>query len=119
MLKKKFLNLFVFILSLTSFFTTSHAAKIQQSINGYWLYGFEQSILKTCDNKLYWMWVPDHFTGTYKTEGYANPVRVNGFLFPADPVNNMNSPLPTFKVSKIKYLDTPCNVNVTTLPYPN
>ncbi|GAA4898149.1 hypothetical protein [Ferrimonas pelagia] len=79
-----------------------------QSVAGYWIYGFEQSQLHTCDGRQYWMWTPLAFKGRYQLEGFANPVRTMGRLAPPDPDNNMNTILPTWQVSSIEHAQSPC-----------
>ena len=84
------------------------ATPVLKSFKGYWVYGFEQSIIETCDGQLYWAWMPDGFTGKYQTEGYKNPVTVSGYILPLDPDTNMYSPLNELKITHIKHVDTSC-----------
>jgi len=78
------------------------------SLNGYWIYGFEQSFFQTCNGHLYWMWTPPEFIGNYETEGYKNPVSVNGTILDPSPQKNMNSTLKEFKLTNIQHIKTPC-----------
>ena len=57
-----------------------HAGPSLEHLEGFWIYGFEQSLFETCDGRLYWMWVPSGFKGKYIQEGYRNPVNVVGYI---------------------------------------
>ena len=85
-----------------SFASLTHAGSDLQSFEGFWVYGFEQSIFESCDGAVYWMWVPHEFIGKYKQEGFRNYVRVKGYLKPPDPENNMYSTLPSLQIVEIK-----------------
>lgn len=107
---KKIINLhvLVFFLLFSHSMPQGHAGPTLMSLDGFWVYGFEQSIIETCDGKLYWMWTPSEFKGRYLSEGYRNPVEVSGYLLPANPENNMNSSLPELKVVDIKHTKNLC-----------
>lgn len=96
---------FILLISLSRFGYANQTVKL---FEGYWVYGFEQSLLETCNGKLYWMWTPAEFEGKYKQEGYRNPVRVTGYLFPPNPQDNMKSPLGELKVVAIEHTRVKC-----------
>ena len=95
-------------LILSAIVSCSYADPVLQSFQGYWVYGFEQSFIETCDGKRYWMWAADEFEGKYITEGYKNPVSVTGYLLPSSPEININSSFMELKVVAIKHDSAPC-----------
>ena len=101
-------NIVVCLLLLGNLVPQGHAAPASMSFEGFWIYGFEQSLLETCDGKNYWMWTPDEFKGKYKLEGYRNPVMVIGYLLPPNPEKNMNSSLFELKIADIKHTNKSC-----------
>jgi hypothetical protein len=101
---------FIFVLFLVCMqMTPAHARQTIRSYEGYWIYGFEQSIFESCTGERYWMWAPKGFAGKYTMEGYPNPVQVDGELHSPDPTNNMNSTLKELKVAHITHLASACN----------
>ena len=108
MQKVKKTNLILFSFLIGSSISQVLADPIFKKVEGFWIYGFEHSTFETCDGKLYWMWTPGEFKGTYKSEGHRNPVEVSGYLLPPNPEDNMYSTLPEIKVVNIKYLKKSC-----------
>jgi len=91
---------------LFSFLLSNNSAAV--TLNGYWIYGFEQSLFQTCNGQLYWIWTPAEFKGKYKTEGYKNPVNVSGSIQAPSPQNNMNSSLNELKLTNIQHIHNRC-----------
>jgi len=108
MLKVNFFGIWFFVLLLNSFASSVFAKPVVQSFEGFWVYGFEQSVLETCEGKRYWMWTPDKFKGSYKMEGFKNPVRVTGHFLPPNPDDNIYSGLVEVKVINIKNAKGSC-----------
>jgi len=98
----------VFCLLVLSFTSIVHAGSNLKTYEGYWVYGFEQSVFEACDGTKYWMWVPHEFKGKYKQEGFKNYVKVKGHLKSPDPHNNMRSALPSLQVVEIKHARGQC-----------
>jgi hypothetical protein len=101
-------DIVVCILLLGSLIPQGYSAPASTSFEGFWIYGFEQSLLETCDGESYWMWTPDEFKGKYKLEGYRNPVIVIGYLLPSNPEKNMSSSLFELNIVDIKHANKPC-----------
>ena len=98
----------VFYLFVFPFTSPIHADSNLKTHEGYWIYGFEQSVFKACDGTNYWMWVPHEFKGKYKEDGFRNYVKVKGHLKSPDPENNMYSTLPSLQVIEIKHARDQC-----------
>jgi hypothetical protein len=104
----KAIQLYFTILLLFIYFFPLQAEDQQIQSEGYWIYGFEQSVFETCDGQLYWIWVDLGFKGKYAPEGYRNPVIIHGLLLPPNPDENMYSPLPEIKILQIQNIRETC-----------
>lgn len=107
-MKKTNLNVVICVLLLGILSPSGYADRVLKSFEGFWVYGFEQSLLETCDGKRYWMWTPGEFEGKYKMEGYRNPVKLVGYLLPPNPEDNMNSSLDELIIVDIKHSTVRC-----------
>lgn len=88
--------------------TQLYAEPKLEEFEGFWIYGFEQSVFETCGGKRYWVWVDLSFEGKYEPEGYKNPVKIKGYNLPPNPDENMYSPLPELKVVGIEHIKASC-----------
>ncbi|WP_040307475.1 hypothetical protein [Agarivorans albus] len=96
---------------LVSLFSCSNrtAQYPNQTMQGYWIYGFETSLFESCQGERFWMWSSADVQGQYQLEGYRNPVVVQGYVLPPSPEQNMQSYLPEIKVIKMQLLEQVCD----------
>ena len=107
-MKKVIFNTLISTLLLCIYISQVNSQQSVLSLSGYWIYGFEQSVLETCEGDTYWMWAPDEFKGKYVMEGYKNPVKVKGYILAPNKIDNMNSALSELKVITIEHTGNPC-----------